>query len=466
VMAYVNVKELDKADEVLEVIADQKFEHSPTPIWNTVISGHAAANDPEGVNVLFKLMHDKQIPFDYYTYGMVMHSLCVAGKMEAAEDTLNYMKEAGFHLSSDKYAILMVGYTRIGDFRKVWEIFRSMVADGLSPDFNTLAVLLKSYALAEVEEHAEVEGETVNLVSTERLLEDILSEIRTLDLGSFDAAKTATPPWLFTPLINTYAKKFAWGRSIRLFNRFLEVSNRERGQSPNLQMYKAMMQVYRGGNDSEGVQSMWQGLKTTAYDMHKSLDIRSQKRRPILEPFRNELCGALSIYIKTMTDAGDIGAIDSEIEEMQRDGYILDNVNWNDYVQALAVCGRLAEATKVCEKNLMKYWQEVRMYFFYSDASLRGNPDGGETVLPTIRPFVRTIESIATELRRLDAQRRRGDQAAKAALVEIYRNAPDTWEACDGLEDIEGRARKEMLYRLSRSSSTGKAVGHGAPRHL
>ena len=370
--------------------------------------------------------------------------------MDSAEETLQFIKDSNFHISSDKYAILMVGYTRLGDFRKVWETFQRMLNDGLKADFNTLAVLLKSYAHAEVDEFAYLEGEIVHLMSTEKILDEVTSEPVSLDLNSFDTAKTTTPPWLFTPLINVYFKRSAWDRAIDIFNRFLQISATEdHGSPPNLQMYKSMMQVYRAGGDMEGVRSMWQGLRATALRFHKSIDLRHAGRKAIMEPYRLDLCGALSIMIRAMADIKDIKAIETEIESLQNAGYVLDNVNWNDYVQALVLTGELMKAAMVCEKNLMKCWQELRLYFFYSDVTMRGGEGG---VMPPVRPFVRTIEAIGTELKRLDARRKAGDDDAKALLVAVFRDAPTTWEACDGLEDMESRAGKEMMFRLQRKS--------------
>jgi pentatricopeptide repeat-containing protein PET309 len=457
--AYVAVKDMDKAEAILKQVTELSSDISPTPIWNTVLSAHAAMGNDERVNQIFELMHQREVPFDYYTYGIVMHCLCLAGKMESAEQTLTYMKEAKFHINTDKYAILMVGYLRLGEFRMVWETFKKMLDDGLKADFKTLAVLLKSYAHAEVEEDSDVAGEMVHLAATEKTLDEITTEVRDLDLASFDSVKSATPPWLFTPLINVYFHKQAWDRAISIFARFLRVSEKEEyGASPNFQMYKSMMRVYHAGGDVEGVRHMWEGLKTFAVQLHKAIDLKQSNRRAVLDVYRNEVCSALSILIKAMAETKDIDTIDEEVKSIQGFGYELDNVNWNDYVQALVLAGKLTRAAEVCEKNLMSRWHDVRLYFFYQDPSMRGE-EGKE--LPTVRPFIRTIEAIATELKSLEELRKRGDPTAKGLLVDIYRNAPTTWEACDGLEDLEGRASKEMMFRLQKSGEEQMVRGGG-----
>jgi len=457
--AYVAVKDMDKAEAILKQVTELSSDISPTPIWNTVLSAHAAMGNDERVNQIFELMHQREVPFDYYTYGIVMHCLCLAGKMESAEQTLTYMKEAKFHINTDKYAILMVGYLRLGEFRMVWETFKRMLDDGLKADFKTLAVLLKSYAHAEVEEDSDVAGEMVHLAATEKTLDEITTEVRDLDLASFDSVKSATPPWLFTPLINVYFHKQAWDHAISIFARFLRVSEKEEyGASPNFQMYKSMMRVYHAGGDVEGVRHMWEGLKAFAVQLHKAIDLKQSNRRAVLDVYRNEVCSALSILIKAMAETKDIDTIDEEVKSIQGFGYELDNVNWNDYVQALVLAGKLTRAAEVCEKNLMSRWHDVRLYFFYQDPSMRGE-EGKE--LPTVRPFIRTIEAIATELKSLEELRKRGDPTAKGLLVDIYRNAPTTWEACDGLEDLEGRASKEMMFRLQKSGEEQMVRGGG-----
>lgn len=458
--AFVTVRNMESADRVLEQVINMRFSESVTPIWNTVLSGHATIGETERVNQIFRVMQKNNIPFDYYTYGIVMHSLCLVDKMDMAENTLNFMREAGFHINSDKYAILMVGYTRLGEFQKVWDTFKRMLDAGIRADFSTLAVLLKAYALAEVAEFVDMEGDAVHLVTTEGLLDQVLEEAGDLDLTSFDTIKTATPPWLFTPIINVYSKQGAWGRAIQLFHKFLDIASSQRGSNLNLQMYRAMMQVYHGARDIEGVISMWSGLKERALRLHKPVSIgQPGSEQSVLALYRNELAGGLSVYVRAMARNFDIEAIDAEIEVLQKSGYQLDNINWNDYVQALVLCGQIVKAVTVCEKQLMSTWPQIKLYFFYSDEQVRG--DQG-LVLPPIRPFIRTIETIATELRILNRMRKRGDNTAQLALVEIFRSAPCTWEACDGLEDLESRSSKEMLYRLQRDEFRGNEAYRGS----
>lgn len=446
---YVAVNDMEKAEAVLEKVAGLSFDQPPTPVWNTVLSAHAVLGNDERVNQMFELMHRRNVPFDYHTYGIVMHSLCVAGKMEAAEQTLDYMKEANFHIASDKYAILMVGYLRLRDYHMVWETFKKMLRDGLKADFKTLAVLVKAYAHAEVQEFAEVRGSAVLLKSTEKFLKDVTSEVREVDLSAYDSVKGATPPWLFTPLINVYFHKSAWDRATDVFIRFLQISAVEDPHlPPNVEMYIAMMHVFLRGGDIEGVRAMWLGLKSKAVRRHKSIGLEKTSQENILERYAYDLCSPLSIFIRAMARIKDIDAIAAEVKSLQDSGYLLDNINWNDYVQALILAGKLTEAARMCEKNLMGRWREFRLYFFYQDPVMRG-VEGRE--LPPVRPFVRTIEAIATELSGMEQLRKRGDPNAKAALVDIFRNAPATWEACDGLEDMEGRASKEMMFRLQKS---------------
>lgn len=446
---YVAVNDMDKAEAVLEKVIGLSFDQPPTPVWNTVLSAHAVLGNDERVSQIFELMHRQNIPFDYHTYGIVMHSLCVAGKMEAAEQTLAYMKEANIHLSSDKYAILMVGYLRLRDYHMVWETFKKMLRDGLKADSKTLAVLVKAYAHAEVQEYAEVEGSAVLLKSTEKFLKDVTDEVREVDLSTYDSVKSATPPWLFTPLINVYLHKSAWDRATDVFIRFLQISVAEDPRlPPNVEMYISMMRVFLKAGDIEGVRAMWRGLKSKAVRRHKSVGFEKPGQEKILEKHVYGLCSPLSIFIRALARVRDVDGITAEVKSLQEAGYLLDNTNWNDYVQALVLAGKLTEAAEVCEKNLMGKWREFRLYFFYQDPVMRGIA-GRE--LPQVRPFVRTIEAIATELSGLEQLRKRGDPTAKATLVDIFRNAPATWEACDGLEDMEGRASKEMMFRLQKS---------------
>ncbi|KAI5814259.1 hypothetical protein BZA77DRAFT_319410 [Pyronema omphalodes] len=446
VSVYCAIGDMQKAEAILDRIVGMQFEQSVSPIWNTVMSKYLEYGNQERVNQLMAAMHQHKIAFDYHTYGIVMHSLCLADKMDVAEETLTFMKESGFKISTDKYVILMVGYLSKGDYESVWSTFKRMIDSGLKADFKTLAVLLKSYAHAEKQEFEGVEGNEVFLSSTESIL-DGLSE-QDLDIGSFDYHKSATPAWLFTPVINVYYHKSAWERAIAIFQRFLNISkNEEYGVGPNIQMYGSMMRVFLAGGDIEAAKQMWYGLKDASIYKHKAVDLKRSAQRKIVQVYENDIADCLSTIIRALVKIGDYETIDHEVQDIQQLGYTLDNVNWNDYVQAMVLAGRTLEAAVTCEKQLMSRWREVRLYFMYQDPLMRGE-DLKE--LPSVRPFLRTIESLATELRSLQTARQAGNEKAKQLLIAIYRDAPTVWEACDGLEDLDERINKELYFRLQK----------------
>lgn len=446
VSVYCAVGDMQKAEAILDQIVGMQFQNSVSPIWNTVMSKYLEDGNQERVNQLMAVMHQHKIPFDYYTYGIVMHSLCLADKIDVAEETLTFMKESGFKINTDKFVILMVGYLSKGDYASVWETFKRMIDSGLRADFKTLAVLLKSYAHAEKQEFDGVEGNEVFLSATENILDGLSQQ--DLNLGSFDHHKSSTPAWLFTPVINVYYHKSAWERAIAIFERFLGISkNEEYGVSPNIQMYGSMMRVFLAGGDIEAAKQMWYGLKAASIYKHKAVDINQSTQRKIVEVYENDIADGLSTIIRALVKVGDYETIDNEVQDIQQLGYTLDNVNWNDYVQAMVLAGRTLEAAVTCEKNLMSRWREVRLYFMYQDPLMRGE-DLKE--MPAVRPFLRTIESLATELRSLQTARQAGNEKAKQLLIAIYRDAPTVWEACDGLEDLDERINKELYFRLQK----------------
>ncbi|KAI5781478.1 hypothetical protein EDC01DRAFT_665875 [Geopyxis carbonaria] len=449
VAAFVSTKELDKAKEILRAYEQEFPTNQQTKIWNTVITGYLSANDTQTAQALFEEMISKNVPFDSHTYGIFMHSLCISENVVAAGETLEYLKNAGFPIGADKYAILMIGYTQIGDFQQVWKIFQMMMDDNIPPNFSTLAILLKAYANYERLENQDKGIRSTKLISAEAILKQITTQFSgVLDLTSPEPLKSALPPWIFTPLIKIYTEEGAWMRAIKHFNTFLDTQG-FRGAEPNLKMYENMMQVYQQSGDVSAMKAMYASLKEKAQVYFSAVDLDANNPdKQVLRVHRYKLAAPLSIFIEAMANVDDIHAIREEIYDLHSAGYRLNNKNWNDFVQALTVSGNLLEALEVCEKYLMSPEVEASNYYRYRNPRLRKGGFVGRNISER-QPFVRTLEAIATELKVL-SHRRLDDREAEKLLFAAEKAAPATLRACDSLEDLEERVEKEIEYRKAK----------------
>ncbi|KAL7266866.1 hypothetical protein RUND412_010570 [Rhizina undulata] len=443
VSAYVEAGEMDRAEEVLwNVESDSK--EPTTEIWNKVLSGYATLGNSEKLNSTYHRMQRAKVPFDGHTYAILMHSLTLIGNMDAAEKVLEIMDEEGIPPSSEHYATVMVGYMRKMDLNSVWRTFNKMLDKKISPSFMTQAVLLQASAFIEHANYRQHRTGTLFLESAEQILAQVTQRLDVLDLQSPDRVKSATPPWLFTPLISIYGKEGSVERSAEHYQRFLEIAEAQKpgGTTPSLKMYTAIMNAYMRANNFPAVRQIWELIKSLSRKLSMPAD-KSNPEAKVLWSRRHELCTPLSVYMLAMARAEDLDSIDEEISNLLEAGYDLDNNCWNNYVQTFTIAGQLYNAFQVCEEKLMPGWAARKS--FYSQRRFDRRP------FPNFYPFIRTLEALVMELDTLEKKWKGGDGEA-AALIDVIRVVfPESWDVCKNMEGAVDRIEKERRFRHQKS---------------
>lgn len=445
IAANVSAGNIEAAESVLQMAEDASVDTPNagpmTQLWNNLLTAYAWNGDSDKLNQAYNRMRVSRVPFDEYTYGILMHSLCLVDKVEAAENILRALREEGFAPNEIHYATIMVGYMRRRNLAKVWDTFRDMGVQDISPYSTSLATLIQASAFVE---HARwrVRGGSLFLESAEEILAQVVAKKEVLDLLSMDPVKAATPPWLFTPLISIYGKEDLYHPAIDSFGAFIElaVAQRPGGTKPTLKMYSALMNAHFRAKNMEGVRSVWELVKRIARKL--SVPVQDDLREyTIVWSRRHLLCVPFTIFINAMSQAKDFQSIDIELRALSKAGYEFDNNIWNTYVQAFAGAGGLSRAFMVCETKLMPGWPARKGYYFVQESELKG-------AFPTFYPYIRTLESLSTELRQIENLMREGNRVAAGTLKEFERLTPKTYEACQDLVDKEERIAKEVAYRV------------------
>lgn len=445
IAANVSAGKIEAAESVLQMAEDARADtpnaRPMTQLWNNLLTAYAWSGDSEKLNQAYNRMRIARVPFDEYTYGILMHSLCLADKVESAENILRALREEGFAPNEIHYATIMVGYLRRRDLAKVWDTFRDMGVQDISPYSTSLAILIQASAFVE---HAKwrVRGGSLFLESAEEILAQVVAKKEVLDLLSMDPVKAATPPWLFTPLISIYGKEGLYQPSMDSFGAFIELSAAQRpgGTKPTIKMYSALMNAHLKAKNIEGVRLVWELVKRAARML--SVPVIDDTQEPaVVWSRRHLLCVPFTIFINAMSEDGDFQSIDIELHALSTAGYEFDNNIWNTYVQAFASTGELSRAFIVCETKLMPGWPARRSYYFIQESEFKG-------ALPIFYPFIRTLESLATELRQIENLMREGNRVAAGTLKEFERLTPKTYGACQDLVNKEERIAKEVAYRV------------------
>ncbi|TGZ78528.1 TPR-like protein [Ascodesmis nigricans] len=451
---YVKAGQLERARQVIRTVLEDVPDQTPTSVYTVVIAGYVNARRFSEADELFLEMAQLGIPFNNITYGVLMHSLCLNSQPEVAEQTLDYMGEVGLDVTATEYSTVIAGYARIGNDVKAIELYKTMLDRGVQQNFGSLALLIR--IVAQMERKQKRHDHILVLSEAEQVLEDVMVNFADyVDLSSSAAPKSAIPPWIFTPLMSIYTKHGAINRSLAIFEKFVDiaVSKRPQGAEPNLYMFELMMAVYQASGQVDAVQNLWKSLRRRARRYFEIMTDNGDWQ--VLPQNRQKLCPGLRYIMQTYVVRQEWEAVDREIENLAELGYELDNVNWNDYIQAVCQSGDVIKAVLICEKNLMNEWETMRPYYIAASQDERKAMVSAQIKLPERRPFFRTLETIASTLKQLSDRRIAGDIHAYRNLEEVERVAPATLEAVESLANLNERIQKDMMYRMQRQAFRG-----------
>ncbi|PUU81979.1 hypothetical protein B9Z19DRAFT_512736 [Tuber borchii] len=435
--SYVTVGDLESAEDILGSLVRADPRKDTTILWNELLSGYAVLCDPEKLNVIYHRMREARVPFDQYTYAILMHALCLIGKVEAAEKVLDSLEAEGIKPNSIHYAIIMVAHMKNMDLEQVWATFNKMVDYGINPTFTTQAVLLQASAFSE---HAKWRsaGGALFLNSAEGILAQVTENLDVLDLTSRDSVKSATPPWLFAPLVSIYGKESSYIRSQEVYQRFLEISLAQKpgGTIPSIKLYIAVMNAHMKARNTEAVKITWEQVRRLADKLARPSD-NNPFQREVLWSRRHLLCQPFSILTQSLAHANEMETLVKAVADMGESGYELDNVNWNNLVQAAILCQDLNFAMETFETKLMPGWVARREQRPPSETS-------------PLYPFSRTFDALAVMLKVLDNAMRNGSQEAGERIEELRGAYPITWGATTNLRNLEARIESEVAFRMSK----------------
>ncbi|CUS07085.1 unnamed protein product [Tuber aestivum] len=431
------ISDLEGAEDILGSLAQAEPRKDTTALWNELLSGYAVLCDPEKLTKTYHRMREAKVPFDQYTYATLMHALCLIGKVEAAEKVLDSLEAEGIKPNSIHYAIIMIAHMKNIDLAQVWAAFNKMVGNGINPTFTTQSVLLQASAFAE---HAKwrSSGGALFLNSAEGILAQVTENLDVLDLTSRDIVKSATPPWLFAPLVSIYGKEGSYPRSEEVYRRFLEISEAQKpgGTIPSIKLYIAIMNAHMKARNTEAVKMIWEQVRHLAGKLARPSD-SNPFQREVLWSRRHLLCQPLSILTQSLAHANELETLVKTVADLEKAGYQLDNVNWNNFAQAAVLCRDLDLAMEIFETKLMPGWIARRKRMSALD-------------IPSVYPFSRTFDALAAALKDLDNAMLNGSQEAEERIEALRRAYPNTWGATTNLRYLESRIESEIAFRMSR----------------
>jgi pentatricopeptide repeat-containing protein PET309 len=461
VLAKINDGALKEAERLVEEALLLDLDGPRTFMWGVLLNAYALRKDIEKVSYLHKRMQEAGVPSDGMVYAALMTSLTVAKLPDAARkimDTImprNKVKRTALH-----YAIVMGGYLRINQYGRVFQLYKNMLRDNMSPNMSTQNVLLRAAGSVDKAALSGDEDSTTQteLLRAEQTFEQTIANLDPRELAASEPRPFAGPQPLneaftstyFDYLIFLYGTEGAFSKAIELYERYVTMSlplqgtDRDIEISPPTRLLSAIMVTHlRTGNYSE-VDRCW----SLALEKSEQLACKSKADifRPgwVLHSRRFIINLPLHQYITSLTDQNRTEDLIDTIDGLHSAGYALNSANWNIYIQALARSPQMVHhflAFEHCERHLMAGWPGWASF---------GNPNWMKPKLRAVQrdmllkqdqsaPAYLTLVFLARAY--LECR----SQGKSHLTLTMERSGPRTVDAINNMPRLDDRPQSEIL---------------------
>lgn len=380
VLAYIQEDKISTAEKICEDAVHMDLKGTRTRMWNYLIVGFAQRFDLINSNRVLQRMTNLNIPQDDFTYAALMQALVMNKQPDQAYAIIRYvLPRAGIRPTLYHYAVLMGGYLATNNIPRIFRIHRYLVRRlrDKSKAASVNALLLR--AEARTDEYLLEQGTEAE--KFQRSMEMFLS----ISFDPAEMARTASRKGIYSmPLDIAYPAsihsfvmmnlaKNSETRSVKeVYDRYISAipENRRAETPPNMIISALMLSKFRE-RDRTGIFECWNMILSNARALKKSVVIESPNGGPptekleVLYQDQLVLSKCLSWYLRALSwdSQGDTNQITATVEGLLEEGFILDNHNWNKYVEVLLHNSKVKAAFQICEERLMSGftgWAKVR----------------------------------------------------------------------------------------------------------
>jgi pentatricopeptide repeat-containing protein PET309 len=455
--------------------------HPLSHTWNLLIQQRAMDRDLAGARQTYRQMVQNNIPLDSWTYGSLMRALIEVKQTNAAYKLLRVtMPEQGYRVHALHYAIVMTGFLREGQYDLAVDAYERMKARKVPQTKSSRQVSLEALGMADQQKLKKRGAKDPNyrLLRVEEALDEMLvtstfQEIahrqpeheRLDDVHSLDDLRVS----YYGLMISLYSARSAYRICKKLFEKAAALTSDSGTYAVPLTLVTSMMEAHLKGNNHEEVAKFWDLARSSAVKLVKTFHQAVQKRpeplpetTSLLDPIIQErfqeshisnnrrqiLAKPSRIYIRSLllqSDAANPSAIQevqNTIRDLLANGFTVDSLTWNEFIQQLVLRNRIVDAFTICEEFLMPRfpgWRELIPNFIRRDIKgfqwmeLRPHDIKKSTVLPRYK----TMVLLAKAFGEVKSDERNGigyDAEAEAWLAEILENrAPLTVRAIESM---------------------------------
>jgi pentatricopeptide repeat-containing protein PET309 len=377
---------------------------SLTHTWNLLIQYYAMKGDIDSSRRLYRQMLENKIPLDTWTYASLMRALIEVKQTNAAYKILrvtmpnNNIKVHAFH-----YALVIVGFLRERQYKHALQAHYRMKIRRVPQTSASRMASLQAVGINDLQKLKAAKDkdprsrlEALEKEMREILMADYESEVATREPGHFrqiDSKYHSAPEGYFGFVILLYGARRAFDICKELFQAAAIARQDEANYEAPISLLTAVMETHLRAKEYSEVAKCWELARHQADKLVKTLQqiisppnpqitndslldpsiVESAQSASIARRRRQVLFQATRIYIRSLLERTDPAAIPEAqrtIKDLLVQGFIIDNLTWNEFIQGLCRRGRLIDAFSACEAYLMPSfpgWRELNPAYVRRD---------------------------------------------------------------------------------------------------
>lgn len=497
VQAFLNAGDAEGAEQIADGIlrswrAGTFGKQDITFVWNLLISHYAVENSLVDVRRVYNQMLENKVPLDSWTYAGLMRSLVEAKQTNAAYKLLRVtMPAQNIRAYAFHYALVMSGFLREHQPDRAMDVRKRMDQRDVP---RTQSLRQASLLNEGINELLKLRAEKIE--DPRARLESLEEELRKSLMSDYgheianDQPKLSryidspelsnVPQGYFSLVIMLYSARGAYDICKELF----EAASKRKLGNENFQapiaLLTAIMETHWKAGEHADVAKCWELARKEAGRLVKTFrqvmvpDEPTPEFSTITDPIiqkrfeastiatnrRQILFKATRIYIRSLLASDDpkcLHLAQQTVHDLLTNGFLIDNLTWNELIQHLALRDRVIDAFSACELYLMPHfpgwatlspvftrryktgyrWMELRHYEIKRTsiipryktmvvlaavyAKLKRDEVNGLGFNPKLGGWARDVlEKISPEtVRALDTMPRTGDELQKRYLLDM-----------------------------------------------
>jgi pentatricopeptide repeat-containing protein PET309 len=451
VQAFLNAGDVEGAEAILKGIlqswrAGTLRGHSLTHPWNLVLSWYAVQGDLAGSRRMYRQMVDFKIPLDSWTYASMMRALIQVRQTDAAYKILrvtmplNNIRVYAFH-----YAIVITGFLNEGQYPKAERAHKRMQQRHIQQTQSSRQASLLSVGITELitMKLRKLNNPKIRLQELEEslrqsLIADYGNEIVDDQPGHhrfIDSRELSNiPQQYFALVIMLYNTRGAYNICKQLFEAASKAKTANDVYGAPIALLTAIMETHYKAKEYTEVEQCWELARSEADRLVRTFHqvLHPEPPTPVFDSItdpivkersessriatnrRQILFKASRVYIRSLLAQKNPNALRNAqrtIRDLLSNGFIIDNLTWNEFVQQLALRGHIIDSFSACEMYLMPQfpgWAELHPTYIrnyrpgYTWVELRHHEIKRNSILPRYKTLV-VLAAAWTQVKRDEA---------------------------------------------------------------